>query len=835
MPRIFGRLGKTDRSRGTSRAQRGGRREPRDGDPASSEMPADEVSELVSGMDSGQRTGPEVVSPGAAAVTAAAQLPDAPAFRRLKESFGVAQNSAVPVGSPDSGGGAGKGPRSEEENRSEPAGPASPERIFRSEESGGWAEGPESGAESASKSKEAVALESPGDTAEVPDEFDEPIPLFGSLPLEMADESLAMPSLEPLAASPRRDRPDEPGPGQSLSSVERDLRLLREDPGDSEARQPQEGAAESEVAAFLQESLGSLETEEVSLPEAEPAKAVEVAWRDEPEQWETEDRSWQELTAEWAKEAAAEEGDASEFAAEEGDASEVAAGEGEASRASAQEDKAEAAAEEQQSEPVRASESAEDSKEAGSTEQEAIAAAATEEGFRPIAPDPFEEAASGAAAESIEEQADTAPSALSASDSFLSFGGQESGEAFPQIGEEEANTAGVDAPTESLVGSGNDAEEGSSGLRADAGPVESAEISGREAEGAAAVSSEDRAEEEAEISGEEKAEAAGDAGRHPRSESAAAEGGAMRESITEKVPPGAPQQLEPAAPGTETVTEGAKPRSLALAVAVGLAVGGVALGLMLAGPGYFAVLVAAICFVGIAEYVTAVRKSGFQPAALVMLLGAGLTMTATAKQGLAGLGFGVAVSVIASAVWYIAGIIRISPVANLAATVFGYLYVAVPASVALLLLGFPGGSELWRGHVTFLVLTSVAVDVGGYLGGSRFGKHFVASKISPKKSLEGYLVALVFACAVGAAMSIAGRIFDNSFAFWTPARAAVGVGLVYLFSTAGDLSESLLKRSLGVKDMSGILPGHGGILDRFDSLLAAVPAFWIYLHVIGSI
>lgn len=802
MPRIFGRLGRAGRSRGASRAQQGGRREPKDGDPASSEMPADGGSELVSGMDSGQRSGPEVVSPAAAAVTAAAQLPDAPAFRRLKESFGVAQDSAVPVGSPDSGGGAEKGPRSEEEGGNELASATSPEKILGSDEPGGWAEGPESGAESTPKSEEAVALKSPGGTPEAPDEFDEPIPLFGSLPLEMADESMAMPSLEPLPASPGRDRSDEPGPGESLSSVERDLSLLREYPGDSGARQHREGAAESEVAAFLQESLGSLETEEVSLPEAEPAKAVEVAWRDEPEQWETEDRSWQELTAEWVKEAAVEEGDASEVAAEDDGAN----------RAPVREDTAEAAAEEQRSEQVRVSELEEESQEAGPTEPDAIAAVATEEGLRPLAPDPFEEAASGPASESIEERAEAALSALTASDSSLSFGGQESGEAFPERGEAETDTAGVGAPTESLVESGNDAEEGGSALRADVGPAESTEISG-----------------------EEEAKAAGDSDGRTGSESAPAEDGAMQESITEKAPPGAPQQLEPEAPSVETVKEGAKPRSLGLAIAVGLLVGGVALGLMLAGPGYFAVLVAAVCFIGIAEYVTAVRKSGFQPAALVMLLGAGLTMVATAKQGLAGLGFGVAVSLIASAIWYVAGIIRISPVANLAATVFGYLYVAIPASVALLLLGFPGGSELWRGHLTFLVLTSVAVDVGGYLGGSRFGKRFVASKISPKKSLEGYLVALVFASAVGAGMSIAGRIFDNSLAFWTPARAAVGVGLVYLFSAAGDLSESLLKRSLGVKDMSAILPGHGGILDRFDSLLAAVPAFWIYLHVVGSI
>ena len=141
------------------------------------------------------------------------------------------------------------------------------------------------------------------------------------------------------------------------------------------------------------------------------------------------------------------------------------------------------------------------------------------------------------------------------------------------------------------------------------------------------------------------------------------------------------------------------------------------------------------------------------------------------------------------------------------------LYVPFLTSLCLILLRQDGG-EWW---VLAFVIIAVASDTGAYATGLSFGKHPMAPRISPKKTWEGF-------AGAAAAASIAGvllALFMLGLPWWT----GLILGVVILgTATAGDLGESMIKRDLGIKDMSSWLPGHGGVLDRLDSILPSATA-----------
>ncbi len=156
---------------------------------------------------------------------------------------------------------------------------------------------------------------------------------------------------------------------------------------------------------------------------------------------------------------------------------------------------------------------------------------------------------------------------------------------------------------------------------------------------------------------------------------------------------------------------------------------------------------------------------------------------------------------------------------DLAAGAFIMIYIAFMGSFTVLLTALDGG-QWWT--LAFLIVV-VAVDLGAYATGVAFGKHPMAPVISPKKTWEG------FAGSVAAAV-IAGILTAN-FMLHQPWWVGVILGLVMVATaTSGDLTESLIKRDLGIKDISSFLPGHGGFLDRVDSsLLSAAAAFALFL------
>lgn len=170
-------------------------------------------------------------------------------------------------------------------------------------------------------------------------------------------------------------------------------------------------------------------------------------------------------------------------------------------------------------------------------------------------------------------------------------------------------------------------------------------------------------------------------------------------------------------------------------------------------------------------------------------------------------------------------------VQNATASVFTLIYVPFLASFVALLLaeggttpafGFDFDDMGMRGVITFITIT-VASDVGGYIAGVLFGRHPMAPVISPKKSWEGFAGSLLACVGVGVWLVTAFLGGD----WWV----GVLLGLIaVVMATLGDLCESVMKRDLGIKDMSHIIPGHGGLMDRLDSLLATVAPIWLLLH-----
>ena len=173
-----------------------------------------------------------------------------------------------------------------------------------------------------------------------------------------------------------------------------------------------------------------------------------------------------------------------------------------------------------------------------------------------------------------------------------------------------------------------------------------------------------------------------------------------------------------------------------------------------------------------------------------------------------------------------------NPIHNWAYGLMSHIYIALPFAL-LNVLAYQTSPETSISLYNPILPLSIFIfnwvnDTGAYCTGVLFGKHRLFERISPKKSWEGSIGGAGFSI-------IAAIILAHFFTFMTTAEW-IGLGLtVVIFGTWGDLTESLLKRTLGIKDSGNILPGHGGLLDRFDSTLFAVPAAVIYLYILKLI
>ena len=168
-----------------------------------------------------------------------------------------------------------------------------------------------------------------------------------------------------------------------------------------------------------------------------------------------------------------------------------------------------------------------------------------------------------------------------------------------------------------------------------------------------------------------------------------------------------------------------------------------------------------------------------------------------------------------------------TPMANVGITYAGVIYVALPMALLTFFPMMLGNGEWKPWSVILYIFIIWANDVFAYLFGITLGKHRLFERISPKKSWEGFFGGLLGAMAMG---FVAAKVLDANVAMW------IGLALIAAITGVfGDLVESLLKRSVDVKDSGSFIPGHGGWLDRFDALIFSVPFAFIYLVIVEFI
>ncbi|GIG66341.1 phosphatidate cytidylyltransferase [Phytomonospora endophytica] len=261
-------------------------------------------------------------------------------------------------------------------------------------------------------------------------------------------------------------------------------------------------------------------------------------------------------------------------------------------------------------------------------------------------------------------------------------------------------------------------------------------------------------------------------------------------------------------------------RNLPMAIGTGLGLGAVVLASLLIYRPAFLVVVAAAAAVGIWELVRAMSVRHKVP--LAPLLAGGVGMTAMAWFGGAeNLVLGLGLTLVVVMAWRLAD----GPegyLGDMLASTLVAVYVPFLAGFAVLLAVPEDGAA----RVIVVLGLVVLSDTGGYIAGVLFGKHPMAPKVSPKKSWEG-MGGSILACAVGGALMLF-FVFDVS--WWKGALFGLAITVT---ATVGDLTESMIKRDLGVKDMSGLIPGHGGLMDRLDSILLAAPTAVVLLTALA--
>lgn len=279
--------------------------------------------------------------------------------------------------------------------------------------------------------------------------------------------------------------------------------------------------------------------------------------------------------------------------------------------------------------------------------------------------------------------------------------------------------------------------------------------------------------------------------------------------------------VAPAPPGTGATASGRAGRNLRSAITVGLSLGVVIIAsLLIWRPAFLLVLTAAVV-IGVIELSQALRAGRFRPPLIPLIVGSVAMQGLAWSRGSTGLVVGFFVTALAVVLWRLAdgpaGYLR-----DASSGVLVALYVPLLAGFAALLLVPDDGAT----RVLTFMATVVASDVGGYAAGVLFGKHPMAPSISPKKSWEG-LGGSVLACMLVATPLIALGLHGP---WWGGALFGAASAVS---ATVGDLAESLIKRDLGIKDMGDLLPGHGGLMDRLDSLLPTAVVAYLLLSALA--
>ena len=263
-----------------------------------------------------------------------------------------------------------------------------------------------------------------------------------------------------------------------------------------------------------------------------------------------------------------------------------------------------------------------------------------------------------------------------------------------------------------------------------------------------------------------------------------------------------------------------KQRSVGQAIGVGLLLGAIVLGTLVVGKIPFFVLAFVVVLLAQAELYAVLKAAGYAPVVVVGLLCGALLLIGAYQRGAPGLALAVTAPIPLLLLWSLTvPIDRARSIVG--STYFGIAYGPLLVGFAILLLRGPDG----------LVLTATVVgmsafhDTGAYLLGRKIGRHPMAKRTSPGKTWEGFFA--------GTALTVVASCAVLPLIYPFDLLLALKLSLVMSVTTPiGDLAESLVKRDLGVKDMGDILPGHGGLLDRFDALLFVLPAVYYLSRII---
>lgn len=265
---------------------------------------------------------------------------------------------------------------------------------------------------------------------------------------------------------------------------------------------------------------------------------------------------------------------------------------------------------------------------------------------------------------------------------------------------------------------------------------------------------------------------------------------------------------------SEPAAAGRAGRNLPAAIASGVVLAALVVVSLIWLKWLFGVLAGAVLLIAVHELISAFATRGIRVARTPVYAATVTAMVAAYLWGTEALLVTIGAAVVAVLIWRIRrgtdGYLQ-----DTSASIFLLGYVSLMAGFAMLMLAEPDGP--WR-IVVFILLT-IGNDIGGYATGVLFGRHPIAAQISPKKSWEGFAGSLTVQILIGVAAFI--WIFDAP--WWQ--GLIMGVVLT-VTATAGDFAESAIKRDLGVKDMGTVLPGHGGIMDRLDSLVINAFAAW---------
>ncbi len=277
----------------------------------------------------------------------------------------------------------------------------------------------------------------------------------------------------------------------------------------------------------------------------------------------------------------------------------------------------------------------------------------------------------------------------------------------------------------------------------------------------------------------------------------------------------------PVVPGEDGTPRARAPvragRNLAAALGVGVALGGLALVTLFTVKATFLVYLAAAIAIALWELSRALGARDIGLPLVPVAVGGTAAIALAYWWGESALVACVAITMIAILAWRLpggtAGYLR-----DVTAGAFALFYLPLMAGFAALMLAAPDGS---RRTLLFLIL-AVCSDIGGYFTGILIGRHLMVPTISPKKTWEGFggsALACLVAGAVALPLLLRGAAWQG---------LLVGAAAL-LAATLGDLTESMIKRDLQIKDMGTVLPGHGGVLDRIDSLALAAPVVWLLL------